>query len=658
MDREGAREVDADPGCGGRVVRGVRPGAAVEGIRPAEANEGVVPRPTLEEVGIGVAGENVGIGRADDILDRDEDVAVGIATRSHPGGEVHGDGEAGGGIVGGVGACTAVEGIRAPAADQGVVAGAAGEEIGVAVTGQTVVVGRADDVLDVEDRIAVRIAADIDSRREVDRDRGARSRVVCRIDAGAAVEGVRPRAALEGVVAVAASESASRRRGDEGVGEGRADHALDGHQRVPGRVTAGAGPRGEANRHGCGGGGVVGNIRARAAVEGIGTRATRQSIVAGATGEKVGVGIASQAVGKGRSREVLDVEQHVACGVAAGIEVCREIHGHPGGGSRVGGGIGTGAAVEGVRPRATRQGVVASAAGEEVGGGVAGEGVRVGRTDEVLDQGEGIALRVAPRGRPGSETHRHRGGRGRIIRGVRAHAAVEGVVAGPRHQGVVAGFAFQEVARGASGADERDQAVVIGRPENGLEVGDDIPRSVAGGDLGGGQVEVHGHAGRGVRIGEGVRAGAAVQGVRPAEAFDGVVAGAAEDRVGRRAAGQRVVVGGAREALDVQDAVAGRVAARRGPGGEVHRHGGVRQGVADDIRPGAAVEAVCPRPGDQGVVARAGLEASPRGRRIEGVREGGTDDVLEAGIAVARGMAPEAGARSDGAEGAGLARGG
>ena len=108
-----------------------------------------------------------------------------------------------------------------------------------------------------------------------------------------------------------------------------------------------------------------------------------------------------------RADEVLDSVQHIARRVAALGPAGTQVHTHARVRTRIAGRIGARAAVQGIAPRAALKHVVASAALQYVGRGIAGEGVVMIRADEVFDTAQHIARRVATGAGGGAQVYVH-----------------------------------------------------------------------------------------------------------------------------------------------------------------------------------------------------------------------------------------------------------
>ena len=598
--------------------------------------------------------EPVGEGRADHALDGDEDIALGVPAHSLPGGEIDRHAGGGGGVVDGVGSRAAVEGIEPRTGHEGVVAGPAIQSASCRGGDEPVGEGRSDDALDRDERIARGGGARSRSGDEIDDQAGGGGGVVHRIAPGAAVEGVGPEAGDEGVVARATGEEAARGPGREPVGEGRADHALDGDEGIARGIPAARGAGGKVDRDTSRGGGIVRDVPAAAAVEGVGPEARDEGVVARTADEEAAGGPGREPVGEGRSEDVLDGDEAVALRVPAADDARREIDGDTGRRGGVVGGVAPGATVEGIGPRAAHEGVVARPAGEQVGGRIADEHVRAGRADHGFDPDQPVALGAAARAGPPGEGDADRVGGGGVVDGVAAAAALEDVGPEAGDEGVVARAAGE-----AAAALPGDETIGESGADGVLDVDEDIPLGGAPGDRPRGEIDADRGQGGGV-VG-GVRVGPAVEGVGPRPRDEGVVPCPALEQAARRAGGERVGEGRPDHALDGDEGVALGIGAGTEARREVDGDPRGRGCVVGDVRARAAVEGVVPGARGEGVVAGAALQqAAARGGR-EDIREGGADDVLDRGQEVALGAAAAAAAEgeidADGRRGGGIVDG-
>ena len=104
----------------------------------------------------------------DRIFDRDERVARRVPARGGARGEIDGYRRGGSRIVDRIAAAAAVEGVGTRAAGQPVVARAARQDVGARIADQHVVERGAEDVLEIGDDVALRVAAAGRPRCEVD----------------------------------------------------------------------------------------------------------------------------------------------------------------------------------------------------------------------------------------------------------------------------------------------------------------------------------------------------------------------------------------------------------------------------------------------------------------------------------------------------------
>ncbi len=289
-------------------------------------------------------------------------------------------------------------------------------------------------------------------------------------------------------------------------------------------------------------------------------------------------------------------------------------------------------------------GVVAAVAVQDVGGGVAEDGISVRRAVDVLGAGQDVALGVVARAAAGLgsgpvlkvQVHVDPGGAGAVVRQVaEARAAGKHIGPGPAHQGVVARAADERVV-----AVQADEMVARGVAREHVAVGSvvaadevlDADQRIAQGvvvrpavRLGSCPIllcQIHGHPARAVAVIGEILAKAAVDQVGPGPAAQGVVAIPAEQRVvaakadkkvGRRVACDAVSVGRTDDVLNADEHVALGVAAGLGGAGQVDVHGrgarAVIHGVAAflGVHPGSVRCVRMPAP-VQGVGARAAAQ--------------------------------------------------
>ena len=202
------------------AFKGIGALAADEEVDVYPALQPVISRATLEHIGAGVADERIVVVGALENLDADEGVALGVAPSAHAGGEVHLHRGIGTSVRGGVllrpivesidivESAAAYKGIGALAADEGVRPCAAREHIVASVADERIAVVGALEVLDADEGVALGVATNAHAGGEV--------RLHCGI--GTSVRGgVRPRAAVEAVVARATVEPVVAVTAVEGV---------------------------------------------------------------------------------------------------------------------------------------------------------------------------------------------------------------------------------------------------------------------------------------------------------------------------------------------------------------------------------------------------------------------------------------------------------
>ena len=422
------------------------------------------------------------------------------------------DDTAGTGIIGDIKARAAIQRIGAGPADQRVVARAAFEPFVGRGADQAVVVGTADDMFDIDDRIALGIAAAAGRAIEMDIDPCGRLAEIDRVDPGAAVDRIALAVGIERVVAAPAVKHA----GAGGVAaqrvvvERRAFDLFDIGQHVALGPAARSGNAVGADRHRCVRIAVIDRVPAGAPVNRVGAepgleivvadaarktvvaRAAKDRIVAAAAEDRHPAVVAVDHVGLVRSDHFLDVGQPVTCGIAAGAIAAIHPDRHARAGRiRIVDHVEPGSAVVAVGPAAGQERVVARAAVEAFVGGRALHRVVEGRSDDDLDVGHRVAFGIAARRDPGGADV-HRRARGRIVDRVGARAAIEHVRPGAADQRVIAVAARQRVVArtanqrivavraieiGCGGAG--DHRVGAGRADEFLDVEKDIALRVA-----------------------------------------------------------------------------------------------------------------------------------------------------------------------------------
>src|SRR6266446_1942022 len=238
---------------------------------------------------------------------------------------------------------------------------------------------------------------------------------------------------------------------------------------------------------------------------------------------------------------------------------------------------------EGVAAASAEKVIVARPALDHVVGLIADQKVVGGRTDNVLEVAEDVALGVAALRQPLAEVDQNARRRVGIAQGVDAFVAAEEVGAGAALDGVVAAAALDVIVAGPALNDVveavADQRIAVRGADNVLEVAEDIALGVAAKRQS--LAEVDEHARRRVGIAQGVDAfvaaeevgaGAALGGVVAAAALDVIVAGPALNDVVETIAHQDVVEGRADDVGEVRERVALGVAALRQATAEVDQN--------------------------------------------------------------------------------------
>ena len=152
----------------------------------------------------------------------------------------------------------------------------------------------------------------------------------------AAIEHVAATAGHQGIVARAAAQGIRARSPGDAVIKAGADHTFDIEQLVTFGIAAVPGRAVEADGDCAQGSRIIDRVDAVAAIDAIGACTADQRIVAGIAIERIvagaagdlviavaamdgcGVGACPQSIVIGRSGQVFDADQHIACGIAAG----------------------------------------------------------------------------------------------------------------------------------------------------------------------------------------------------------------------------------------------------------------------------------------------------------------------------------------------------
>lgn len=194
----------APPEVAARIVQHQR-------VDPAAANDNIgdpaARKARVQHIVGAVAEEGVGAVAAPQVLDAGQDVARRRAAESPPGRQQD-DHPVAVGIV---------RPVDARAADQDVVAQPAVQPVGPVVADQHVVEAAALHVLDVDQPVALRVAAGEAPRGEVDLHLAIGCQIAGGVAAGAAVQNVRPAAALQIVVAGPAAQDVVARAAEQHV---------------------------------------------------------------------------------------------------------------------------------------------------------------------------------------------------------------------------------------------------------------------------------------------------------------------------------------------------------------------------------------------------------------------------------------------------------
>ena len=329
------------------VVGRVDATAADQRVGAEPADQRVGRRTAVEQVLVAVAGDQVGQRRAGDVRHAREDVARRRTAKSGAGRKVDRDRHERRGVVGHVGAAAAQQRVRPEPAHERVRPCAAIQDVAVAVAGQEVAAaGRADQVSDALQDVALRIAARSGSGCEADGDRRGRVRVIGRVVATAADERVCQSAAGERVVARAAVDQVGCAVTREDVALSRADQVGDADEQVTLRVATERQAAAEIDGHGLGRARIRDRVDVAAANERVGAEAALQRVGSNATVDHVAVGVARQDVCASRAHQVQDVEQDVPCGIVSCTGSGRQVHRDRAGRRGVVGRIGTAAALE------------------------------------------------------------------------------------------------------------------------------------------------------------------------------------------------------------------------------------------------------------------------------------------------------------------------
>ena len=579
-----AVQPDIDPGARSGVIGDVGAGAADQPVGPAAARQPVVPRATRQRVRARIAAQHVVERRPDQRFDTAQRIALRIAAA--PGRAVQRDRHpAGGGRV--------IGGVVARAADQHIGARPARQPVVGRITRQHVIARRPAQILDPGQPVTLGVAAAADARRQVHRHRRGRGAVIGHVAARATVQRVGAAAPRQHVVAGPAGQHIVGGVTDQQVVEAAAQHPLDRHQMVAGRVAGRFAPvqidldtRGRVR--------IIGGVEARATVQRVRAQSADQQVVARPAAQRVIAAAAGQHVGEGRAAQFLDSRQPVALGIAAAPRLTVEPDGDAGGGRGIVRGVAAAPAVQHVRPAAADQRVVARPATQYVRPAIAGQRVVERRSGQVLDAGQHIALRIAAAARRAVQSDGHRRARPGIVRHVDAVAAVQPVRTAAADQYVVACAAAQPVV-----ALVADQRVVERGAFQLLDRGQPVARRIPGHRR---SVQRRAHPRARPGVAGNVEALAAIQHIGATRALQHVIARTAGQHIGGRIADQPVVEGRSGQPLDPDIGIALRIAARALAAVEIDGHADLAVGEGRAVDTGAAVDPVGPGAAGQHIV--------------------------------------------------------
>ena len=686
------RQVDGYACRGIGIGNGIHACAAIERIGTAETFDHVISIAAADNVDIAIAGQRVIEGRADDIFDAEQRVALRIAAGVDIGGQIDGHSAGRGGIVNRVVACTTIQNIGTAETDQHVVADTAGNAVGIGIAGDAVIEAGADDVLDRDQGIALRVTARVDARCQIDRHTRSRGCVGNRIDARATIQRIGAAEADQRIVACTAGQHVHAGITRQRIRIGRAGDVLESCENIAIGIAAGrlgTGHR-QVDGHARGRIRVGDRVDADAAIERIGTAEAFDHVIARTAGNDVGGRAAGQHVGIGGACQVLDGNERVARAIATGCGACVEVCGHARGRKLVIDGIHAGTTVETVGACTCDHHVVTGACRQRAAGTIGDQHVGIVRTDDVLDIDQRIALGVAAETRTGCNraagdeagTVACRGdidlngaARSRIVCRVGACTTIERVGTAKTGKLVIARTARKRIGAGVAG-----QRIGIGRADQIFDIGKAVARRIAAAVHIGREVDGHGsgrarivdHVGARTAIHrvaanatqDGVIAIAAVENVVAVGPVQRVVAIATVQRIGTGVADHRIVIGRARDVLEAgQDIATGITAGNLGGGKRKvdsdarsrrrirHRiHTGIAiktvgaNAAFDQVIARIAMDRICTHTAINGIIARTGTDHRTRSNRRKRIVIGRTCDIFEVGNHVAGGIATGCGA--------------
>ena len=445
-----------------RIVSRVGIGTALERVGTGPAGQRVRADAAVQQVGSVVAREHVRKIGTTHVGNADELVPLRRSADARPEPQVDRDRAARCCVIGRVRTATAHQRVVAEAADERVITRAAVDEVVVGVADEAVGTGRAGQVLDVDKSVACRIAASGRRGAKIDRH-GRRAGIVERIDAAAAINAVCAGSAGQHVVAGGTEKriraNAARQRigraatiqevvvgiAGQRVGLAGADEIEDLGEHVALGISADAGAGAQVDRDGLPGRRVVRHVAATAALQRIGTTTTDEGIGTRATVQQIAVAVTRQQVGRGRADEVADRLQLIAGGLTARSQAGDKTDGNCAAVCRVIDGVDPTAANQGVGAGASEKDVITAAAIQDVVVGVALKAIVLSGSDHVRDQDQPIILGVTAGSRAADEVDRNPLARSRIVCGIDATTAGQGVRAETARQRIVAQAAIDAV---------------------------------------------------------------------------------------------------------------------------------------------------------------------------------------------------------------------
>ena len=325
------------------------------------------------------------------------------------------------------------------------------QRISAVAAAQSIAERAADQNLGIGDGIACRVTARVRRTIESGIHARARTRIIDRIRAKAAIQRICARtanervvpglteqlvaagAANEGIVAVAAVQRVIADIAAQRIALRRTDHPLDGGKRIARSIAARRNRTVEIDAHRAGRGGIVRRIEASAAVQRISARAAaecivtcaaeervcgaaaRERIVTRAAFEDIGEGRAGQAVAQHGAQHALDAGECITRRIARTAGSCAKVDGDRAGRGRVVGGIEAVAAGQDVRPGKSGQRIIARLPEQRIRTRAAAERIGKGRALDRLYPRQRIARRIPAAARSAVRRNRDAAGRVRIV---------------------------------------------------------------------------------------------------------------------------------------------------------------------------------------------------------------------------------------------------